>query len=327
MQAEFDEGGAIGRRYRRQDEIGTPWAVTIDHQSLEDGTVTIRDRDTLAQERVAIDELGDELERRLRAPWTLAEDPLRRRRRRRRELRPSPGAAGVTAPRLTVPAATRARRSRTCPAARSPSDTVALKVPLADVQAPAGDQLAAAADELVDGRPSPAWRASTVPDTRTGALEASARVSTGSTPMTTRLETDAGLRRVQRAQHRRLRRPAASPSQLPSAPVATRRQRGERAVGGDTLELERRPGHRRGGRGLVSREAAAHRDRRAGGDRRLRRGQRRARSSGPAWRVDVGADGGQPADRARCPGSRSDRPSRWPAMRGSSTRWPGANGV
>ncbi len=69
VQAEYDEGGAIGRRYRRQDEIGTPWAVTIDHQSLEDRTVTLRDRDSLAQERIAIDALGEELERRLRAPW------------------------------------------------------------------------------------------------------------------------------------------------------------------------------------------------------------------------------------------------------------------
>ena len=69
MQVEYDEGGAIGRRYRRQDEIGTPWSVTIDHQSLEDRTVTIRDRDSLAQERIAIDALGDELDRRLRAPW------------------------------------------------------------------------------------------------------------------------------------------------------------------------------------------------------------------------------------------------------------------
>jgi len=70
VQAEYDEGGAIGRRYRRQDEIGTPWAVTIDHQSLEDRTATLRDRDSLAQERIPIDELGDELERRLRAPWS-----------------------------------------------------------------------------------------------------------------------------------------------------------------------------------------------------------------------------------------------------------------
>ena len=48
MQAEYDEGGSIGKRYRRQDEIGTPWCVTIDHQTLEDRTVTVRDRDSLA---------------------------------------------------------------------------------------------------------------------------------------------------------------------------------------------------------------------------------------------------------------------------------------
>jgi glycyl-tRNA synthetase len=70
VQAEYDEGGAIGRRYRRQDEIGTPWAVTIDHQSLEDGTVTLRDRDSLSQDRIAIDALGEEIDRRLREPWT-----------------------------------------------------------------------------------------------------------------------------------------------------------------------------------------------------------------------------------------------------------------
>jgi glycyl-tRNA synthetase len=70
VQAEYDEGGAIGRRYRRQDEIGTPWAVTIDHQSLEDRTVTLRDRDSLEQQRIAIDELAGELERRLRSPWS-----------------------------------------------------------------------------------------------------------------------------------------------------------------------------------------------------------------------------------------------------------------
>src|SRR6202011_2209454 len=70
MQAEYDEGGAIGRRYRRQDEIGTPWGVTIDHQSLEDRTVTVRDRDSLTQDRIAIDALAGELERRLRQPWS-----------------------------------------------------------------------------------------------------------------------------------------------------------------------------------------------------------------------------------------------------------------
>ena len=69
MQTEYDEGGSIGKRYRRQDEIGTPWCVTIDHQSLEDRTVTVRDRDSLEQERVAIDELPDELQRALEAPW------------------------------------------------------------------------------------------------------------------------------------------------------------------------------------------------------------------------------------------------------------------
>jgi glycyl-tRNA synthetase len=69
FQCEYDEGGAIGRRYRRQDEIGTPWAVTIDHQSLEDRTVTVRDRDSLAQDRLPIDELAHEIERRLREPW------------------------------------------------------------------------------------------------------------------------------------------------------------------------------------------------------------------------------------------------------------------
>jgi glycyl-tRNA synthetase len=69
MQAEYDEGGSIGRRYRRQDEIGTPFCVTIDHQSLEDRTVTVRDRDTLEQERVAIDDLPAVLGARLASPW------------------------------------------------------------------------------------------------------------------------------------------------------------------------------------------------------------------------------------------------------------------
>jgi glycyl-tRNA synthetase len=65
LPAEYDAGGSIGRRYRRQDEIGTPFGVTVDGQSVEDSTVTLRDRDTLEQERVPISELGDELERRL----------------------------------------------------------------------------------------------------------------------------------------------------------------------------------------------------------------------------------------------------------------------
>jgi glycyl-tRNA synthetase len=75
MQAEYDEGGAIGRRYRRQDEIGTPWAITIDHQSLEDRTVTLRERDSLVQDRIAIGELRAEIERRLGTPWSSPKSP------------------------------------------------------------------------------------------------------------------------------------------------------------------------------------------------------------------------------------------------------------
>jgi glycyl-tRNA synthetase len=70
LQAEYDDGGAIGKRYRRQDEIGTPYCVTIDHESLVDRTVTVRDRDSLTQERLPIDGLAEELQRRVGAPWT-----------------------------------------------------------------------------------------------------------------------------------------------------------------------------------------------------------------------------------------------------------------
>jgi len=69
VQAEYDEGGAIGKRYRRQDEIGTPFCLTIDHQSLQDRTVTLRDRDSLSQERLPIDGIADEIERRVKASW------------------------------------------------------------------------------------------------------------------------------------------------------------------------------------------------------------------------------------------------------------------
>ncbi|MFM7392234.1 MAG: His/Gly/Thr/Pro-type tRNA ligase C-terminal domain-containing protein, partial [Actinomycetota bacterium] len=51
---DYDETQAIGRRYRRQDEIGTPCCVTVDFDSLEDGAVTVRDRDTTTQDRVPI---------------------------------------------------------------------------------------------------------------------------------------------------------------------------------------------------------------------------------------------------------------------------------
>ena len=68
--AEYDEGGSIGRRYRRQDEIGTPWGITVDGQTMEDGTVTLRDRDTLEQERVPAEGLPDLLAGKLAEPWT-----------------------------------------------------------------------------------------------------------------------------------------------------------------------------------------------------------------------------------------------------------------
>src|SRR5918996_2044705 len=67
--AEFDEGGSIGRRYRRQDEIGTPWGVTVDGQTMEDDTVTLRDRDSLEQVRVPIEGLAEDLGARLESPW------------------------------------------------------------------------------------------------------------------------------------------------------------------------------------------------------------------------------------------------------------------
>jgi glycyl-tRNA synthetase len=65
FQVELDTSGAIGRRYRRQDEIGTPWAITIDHESLEDDAVTVRDRDSLEQIRVPIGGVRELLQERL----------------------------------------------------------------------------------------------------------------------------------------------------------------------------------------------------------------------------------------------------------------------
>jgi len=62
---EFDDAGAIGRRYRRQDEIGTPFCITVDFDTLEDQAVTIRHRDTMAQERVALDQVATYLAPRL----------------------------------------------------------------------------------------------------------------------------------------------------------------------------------------------------------------------------------------------------------------------
>ena len=62
---EFDDAGAIGRRYRRQDEIGTPYCVTVDFDTLEDQAVTVRERDSMAQERIGMDQLVDWLTKRL----------------------------------------------------------------------------------------------------------------------------------------------------------------------------------------------------------------------------------------------------------------------
>ncbi len=57
----FDDSGTIGRRYRRNDEIGTPYSITVDYQTLEDGTVTIRDRDTMKQVRAGISDIADNI--------------------------------------------------------------------------------------------------------------------------------------------------------------------------------------------------------------------------------------------------------------------------
>ena len=61
----YDAGGSIGKRYRRQDEAGTPFGITVDHDTLEDNTVTLRDRDTMKQERISIDKIIDILNKKL----------------------------------------------------------------------------------------------------------------------------------------------------------------------------------------------------------------------------------------------------------------------
>jgi glycyl-tRNA synthetase len=69
VDVEYDDNGAIGRRYRRQDEIGTPYAFTIDETTLVDDTVTVRDRDSLAQERLPLGGVAAWLSDALRRPW------------------------------------------------------------------------------------------------------------------------------------------------------------------------------------------------------------------------------------------------------------------
>jgi glycyl-tRNA synthetase len=61
FRADYDESGSIGKRYRRQDEIGTPYCVTVDYDTLKDDSVTIRDRDTMKQERIKISEVNNYL--------------------------------------------------------------------------------------------------------------------------------------------------------------------------------------------------------------------------------------------------------------------------
>ena len=97
--ADYDDTQSIGRRYRRQDEIGTPLAVTVDFESLEDRAVTIRDRDTTEQVRVPIDSLVDELSRPpgpvAVSPRTAASAPRARGRRSSRAGRPRSGPQSV----------------------------------------------------------------------------------------------------------------------------------------------------------------------------------------------------------------------------------------
>jgi glycyl-tRNA synthetase len=68
---DVDTAGSIGRRYRRQDEVGTPLCVTVDFDTLDDRAVTVRDRDSMVQERVSLDRLLDYLRERLETPSAL----------------------------------------------------------------------------------------------------------------------------------------------------------------------------------------------------------------------------------------------------------------
>ena len=62
----YDEAGSIGKRYRRSDAIGTPWAITIDDETINNGTVTVRDRDTMEQITLKVDELVDYIKEKVR---------------------------------------------------------------------------------------------------------------------------------------------------------------------------------------------------------------------------------------------------------------------
>jgi glycyl-tRNA synthetase len=72
LPVEYDDSGSVGKRYRRQDEIGTPWTITIDGQTVEDETVTVRDRDSLAQDRVPLRRVRELLAHRLASSTDLS---------------------------------------------------------------------------------------------------------------------------------------------------------------------------------------------------------------------------------------------------------------
>ena len=65
MSVDYDTTGSIGKRYRRQDEVGTPYCITVDFDSLKDKKVTVRDRDTMKQQRIAISKLDNHLNKNL----------------------------------------------------------------------------------------------------------------------------------------------------------------------------------------------------------------------------------------------------------------------
>ena len=90
MPAEYDTGGSIGKRYRRQDEIGTPWGVTVDHQTMDDDTVTLRDRDSLEQVRIrSRSSRGAHRPAEGRRAWTLPHTPSAPRRGESMSRRPT----------------------------------------------------------------------------------------------------------------------------------------------------------------------------------------------------------------------------------------------
>ena len=66
FETDYDESGSIGKRYRRQDAVGTPFCITVDEQTAQDGTVTIRYRDTMAQERMSVAEVSEKIRKEIR---------------------------------------------------------------------------------------------------------------------------------------------------------------------------------------------------------------------------------------------------------------------